>query len=62
MAQLAQYWLMDFYLQVLDQRMSILQKIKTRIMMGQTRQTSNKLTKHEEQDRRAAGYIDEPKN
>jgi hypothetical protein len=62
MAQLAQYWLMDFYLQVLDQRMSIIRKIKTRIMMGQTRQTSDTLTEHEEQDRRTAGYIDEPKN
>jgi hypothetical protein len=31
-------------------------------MMGQIRQTSNNLTKYEEQDRRAAGYIDEPKN
>ena len=62
MACLAQYWLMDFYLQVLDQRMSIIRKIKTRIMMGQTRQISNKLTEHEQQDRRAAGYIDEPKN
>ena len=31
-------------------------------MMGQTRQTSDNLTKHEEQARRAAGYIDEPKN
>ncbi len=30
--------------------------------MGQTRQISNNLTKHEEQDRHAAGYIDEPKN
>ena len=30
--------------------------------MGQTRQTSDALTEHEEQDRRAAGYIDEPKN
>ncbi len=30
--------------------------------MGQTRQTSNTLTKHEEQDRLATGYIDEPKN
>ncbi len=33
MVRLAQYWLMDFYLRVLDQRMSIIQKIKTRIMM-----------------------------
>ncbi len=62
MAWLAQYWLMDFHLQVLDQRMSIKLKIKTWIMMGQTSQTSNNLTKYEEQDRRAAGYIDEPKN
>jgi hypothetical protein len=31
-------------------------------MMGQTRQTSDNLTKHEDQDRRATGYIDEPKN
>jgi hypothetical protein len=62
MAWLAQYWLMDLYWRVLDQRMSIIQKIKTWIMMGQTRQTSNTLTKHEEQDRCAAGYIDEPKN
>ncbi len=31
-------------------------------MMGQTRQISDNLTEHDEQDRRAAGYIDEPKN
>jgi hypothetical protein len=62
MARLAQYWLMDFYSQVLDQRMSIIQKIKTQIMMRQTRQICNNLTEHEEQDRHAAGYIDEPKN
>jgi hypothetical protein len=62
MAWLAQYWLMDFYLRVLDQRMSLIWKIKTWIMMGQTRQTSNNLNEHEEQDRHAAGYIDEPKN
>jgi hypothetical protein len=58
MARLAQYWLMDFYLQVLDQRMSIIWKIKTWIMLGQTRQISNNLTEHEEQDRHAAGYFD----
>jgi hypothetical protein len=50
------------YLQVLDQRKSILGKIKTQIMMGQTRQTSDALTKHKEQDRHATGYINEPKN
>jgi hypothetical protein len=31
-------------------------------MMGQNRQTPDILREHEEQDRRAAGYIDEPKN
>ncbi len=31
-------------------------------MMGQMRQTSDDLTAHEEQDRHAAGFIDEPKN
>jgi hypothetical protein len=46
----------------IDQKMSFIRKIKTQIVMGQTRQTSDNLTKHEEQDRRAAGYIDEPKN
>ena len=62
MARLAQYWLMDFYSRVLDQRMSIVRRMKNQIMMGQNRQTSDTLTEHEEQDRRAAGYVDEPKN
>ncbi len=62
MARLAQYWLMDFYSRVLDQRMSIIEKMRTRIMMGQTRQTSDDLTENEDQDRRAAGHINEPKN
>jgi hypothetical protein len=62
MARLAQYWLMEFYSQVLDQRMSIVRRMKTRIMMGQNRPTPDILTEHEEQDRHAAGYIDEPKN
>jgi hypothetical protein len=62
MARLSQYWLMDFYSRVLDQRMSIIRIIRNRIMMGQSRQTSDALTEHEEQDRRAAGYIDKPKN
>ncbi len=37
MARLAQYWLMDFYSQVLDQRMSIVRRMKMQIMMGQNR-------------------------
>ncbi len=62
MARLIQHWLMDFYSRVLGQRISITRKIKTWIMMGQTRQTSNTLTNYEEQDRHAAENIDEPKN
>jgi hypothetical protein len=31
-------------------------------MMGQTRQTNDALTEHEEQDRHAAGYTEQPKN
>jgi len=62
MARVAQYWLMDFYSRVLDQRMSIVGKMKNRIMMGQTMQTSDALNEHEEQDRIAAGYMDAPKN
>jgi hypothetical protein len=39
---------MDFYSRVFDQRMSIIGKNRNRIMMGQTRQTSDDLTEHEE--------------
>ena len=55
MARLAQYWIMDFDSRVLDQRMSIIGKIRNRILMGQMRQTSDDLTVHEDQDRCAAG-------
>ena len=61
LARVAQYWLMDFYSGVLDQRMSIIGKMRNRIMMGQARQISDDLNEHEEQDRHAAGYSDEPK-
>jgi hypothetical protein len=53
---------MGFYSRVLDQRMSIIGKIKTWIMMGQTRQTYDALTEDEEQDRHASGYTEQPKN
>ena len=61
LARVAQYWLMDFYSRVLDQRMSIIGKMRNRIMMGQARQISDDLNEHKEQDRHAAGYSDEPK-
>jgi hypothetical protein len=61
MARLAQYWLMDLYSRILDQRLSAVRNMNTRIMMGQNRRASDTLTEHEEQDRLAAGYVDEPK-
>ena len=61
LAMVAQYWLMDFYSRVLDQKMSIIGKMRNRIMMGQVRQISDNLNEHKEQDRHAAGYSDEPK-
>ena len=42
--------------------MSIIGKIKNRMLMGQTRQTSVSLNKYDKQDKIASGYIDEPKN
>jgi uncharacterized protein YacL (UPF0231 family) len=62
MARLAQYWLMDLYSRILDQRLSTIRKINRRIFMGQDRQTSTTLTEHEGQDRLAAGYLDESNN
>jgi hypothetical protein len=35
--------------------------MRNRIMMGQAREISDDLNEHEEQDRHAAGYSDEPK-
>jgi phosphoribosylformylglycinamidine (FGAM) synthase-like amidotransferase family enzyme len=61
LARVAQYWLMDFYSRVFDQRMSIIGKMRNRIILGQARQISDNLNKHEEQDRHAARYSDEPK-
>ena len=42
--------------------MRIVRKMKTQIMMGQNRQTSDTMTEHKEQDRLADGYVDEHKN
>ena len=36
--------------------------MKTQIMMGQNMQPSDTLTEHKEQDRRASGYVDIPKD
>ncbi len=56
MSRVVQYWLMDFYSRVCDQRLSIIGNMKNRIMMGQTRERSDGLTDQEEEDRNAAGY------
>ncbi len=56
MSRVAQYWLMDFYSRVCDQRLSIIGNIRNGIMMGQTRERSVELTDQEEEDRHAAGY------
>ncbi len=58
MAKLAQYWVVDFYSCVLDQnqRLSIVGKIKSQIMMGQPWTKSTELTVLEEEDRDAACY------
>ncbi len=56
MSRVAQYWLMDFYSCVCDQRLSIIGNFRNQIMMGQTRERSVELTNQEEEDRHAAGY------
>ena len=59
MSRLAQYWLMDFYSRVLDQRMSAVRKLQGRILMGQNRMRRVNLTQQEEDERREAGFNDE---
>ncbi len=56
MSRVAQYWLMDFYSRVCDQRLSIIVNMRNGIMMGQTRERPVGLTDQEEEDRNAAGY------
>jgi len=58
MSRLAQYWVMDFYSRVLDQRMGAVRKLQRRIMMGQSRQRPENVTEHEEDERTAAGFND----
>jgi hypothetical protein len=58
MSRVAQYWLIDFYSCVCDQRLSMIGNIRNQIMMGQTREryVELTLTDQEEEDRHAAGY------
>ena len=59
MSRLAQYWLMDFYSRVLDQRMSAVRKLQGRILMGQNQMRPGNLTEQEEDERREAGFNDD---
>jgi hypothetical protein len=64
MFRLAQYWLLDFFSSIRDQRLSIIGQMRDQIMMGQPRQRRNTYSVEddlEEEERRGAGYIDEPK-
>ncbi len=56
MSRVGQYWLMDFYSHVCDQRLLIIGNLNNRIMMGRTRERSVGLTNQEEEDKNAAGY------
>jgi hypothetical protein len=56
MSRVAQYWLMDFYSRVCDQRLFIAGNIRNQIMTGQTRERSVELTDQEKEDRHAADY------
>ena len=61
---LAQYWLLDFFSHVSDQRLSIIGQMRDQIMMGQPRQTRNTYCVEDdldEEERHGAGYIDEPR-
>jgi hypothetical protein len=61
---LAQYWLLDFFSRICDQRLSIIGQMRDKIMMGQPRQRRNTYSVEddlEKEESRGAGYIDEPK-
>ncbi len=64
MFMLAQYWLLDFFSCIRDQRLSIIGQMRDQIMMGQPRQTRNSYSVEdalEEGESHGAGYIDEPR-
>ncbi len=64
MFRLAQYWLLDFFSRIHDQRLSIIGQMRDQIMMGQPRQRRNTYSVEddlEEEERHGARYIDELK-
>jgi hypothetical protein len=61
MSRLALYWLLDFFSHVRDHRLSIIDQLRDRIMMGQQRQkrrTCNVADDLEMEERRGAGCVD----
>jgi hypothetical protein len=64
MFRLAQYWLLDFFSRICDQRLSIIGQMRDQIMMGhprQSRKTYSVVDDLDEDERHGAGYIDEPR-
>ena len=64
MHELSQYWMLDLFSCVRDERLSVIDQISDRIMMGQSRQRRKIYSADDdidEEERRGAGYIDEPK-
>jgi hypothetical protein len=64
MDRLSQYWLLDLFSRVRDDRLSVIEQLQERIFMGQTRQEKKIYSADndiDEEERRGAGYIDEPK-
>jgi hypothetical protein len=64
MDRLAQYWLLDLFLRILDQRLSIIGQMREPIIMGQPRQSRKRNSVDdnlEDKEQRGVGYIDEPR-
>ena len=64
MDRLSQYWLLDLFSRVRDDRLSVIEQFQERIFMGQPRQGKKRYSADDdidEEERRGAGYIDEPK-
>jgi hypothetical protein len=64
MSRLAQYWVLNFFSRIRDQRLSVIDQLRDRIMMGQQRQKRriyNVAEDIEIEERRGAGYVEESK-
>ncbi len=64
MFRLAQYWLLNFFSRICNQRLSIIGQMRDQIMTGQSRQRRNTYSVEddlEEEERHGARYIYEPK-